>query len=62
MLDTFSDVRAGKKLGDITMGGLRLISSGLSVDARVLDRNGQWHCEKVGTVKDNKGFKKTNFK
>ncbi len=47
VLGTFPDVRAGKKLGGITMGGLRLISSGLRVDARVLDRNGQWHCEMV---------------
>ncbi len=62
MLVTFPDVRAGKKLGDITMGGLRLISSGLSVDSRVLDRNGQWHCEKVGTVKGNEMFKKANLK
>ncbi len=62
MLGTFPDVRAGKKLGDITMGGLRVIPVGLSVDARVLDRNGQWHCEKVGTVKGNERFKKANFK
>ncbi len=58
----FLMLELGKKLGDFTMGGLRLISSGLSVDARVLDRNGQWHCEKVGTVKGNKRFKKANFK
>ncbi len=32
----------------------RLISWGFSVDDLVFDRKGQWHCEKVGTVKGKK--------